>query len=1107
MNKKLFSGLVTLLIIASQTPLGSLMGTVPTTNATISGVTVISPNTSVTWNGSHDITWTTIGEGPVDIMYCIGTNCGFSSRYVMIAADETNDGTYSRNTTTAVSGDSSQYKIRVMEAGNRLVGDNSDSYFTLDNTAPSISFTQAVDEGPAFSDTITPNRDDATVMKWMYDTDRTCSTNSGDYTYTNSNSMNQTDETNNTKYICMYAEDSVGNYTGSASVNPIYIDSTVPSISITNNILQGPTGSDSFVATGTDAHLNAFKYGYVDNAGDCTTSVNTAGFTTYTGTTVNITNETYNNKYVCFYAADSVGNKNIAVSDYAVNIDITDPSLSITDNIVAGPTSTESFAATLTETNGSILEYGYVDTTGDCNTGIIHNDFTTYTSESTVDITDETHNNKYVCFFAQDQVDRKAVAISTNKVNLDITNPTVPSDTLTSPNGGTYRTGGSVHDITWNSGSISDTNLATNPITLSYSTNGGIDWTTIASSEANDGTYSWTTPDINSTFLVKITAVDNASNTSSDTSDATFIIDNIAPTVSSISTSPNPGSGTVNVTVYFTEALAGIYISQPPTVSLIDGEDTYVVTPSGTAGHTNGYVDATPTTWQGSINVSARTNGTLHFKVTGARDRALNTMADNTDAGTVVIDTVGPTLTINNGTAAGPVQTDIINITLNDDNGVTAGAYGFSNTSTGCASATYSNSFSSASDFSITGDHNYSGLFLNDLNGYLCIRATDSLGNISYTGGFLLNTDNTAPHMVPVALPSSSTQRSGGTQLITWPDYDEINIYDRNLGSNPVSLFYSTNGGSTWTTIITGLSNDKSYSRDVPTSINTSGALVKLIATDIATNYDYVISSGFIIDNTAPVVTLTNHSFSDDSYTNDTTPTFTGHVTDNLTNIVSVEYSMDGVNWTGVGVTAIDESFNSTSENYTVTTIALAFGNQDISIRAIDNVGNITSDGIPGYGFIVDTTTPTIDNLNVTVNSSSSISVAGLTSSTGLADISEAEYYIDSIGTSGSLSLGEGTTGKNFYGTIDISGLSNTTHTIYVRSKNLAGTRSLYTSQSFTKVAASDTTSPTLTFSPTSLNAQYTQSAISAVTFTATPNENVTLYINGTSEGSVTSGS
>lgn len=40
--------------------------------------------------------------------------------------------------------------------------------------------------------------------------------------------------------------------------------------------------------------------------------------------------------------------------------------------------------------------------------------------------------------------------------------------------------------------------------------------------------------------------------------------------------------------------------------------------------------------------------------------------------------------------------------------------------------------------------------------------------------------------------------------------------------------------------------------------------------------------------------------------------------------------------------------------------------------------------------------------------------------------------------------------------------MSNGTHTIYVKVKNEAGTRSTYTSQSFTKVAASDTTAPTL---------------------------------------------
>ncbi|MFA7717168.1 MAG: hypothetical protein WC875_00445, partial [Candidatus Absconditabacterales bacterium] len=54
---------------------------------------------------------------------------------------------------------------------------------------------------------------------------------------------------------------------------------------------------------------------------------------------------------------------------------------------------------------------------------------------------------------------------------------------------------------------------------------------------------------------------------------------------------------------------------------------------------------------------------------------------------------------------------------------------------------------------------------------------------------------------------------------------------------------------------------------------------------------------------------------------------------------------------------------------------------------------------------------------------------------------------------------------------------------------------------------AGDTTDPTVEFSPTSLSAQYTQSAIAAVTFTATPSEDVTLYVNGVSIGAVSSGS
>ena len=818
---------------------------------------------------------------------------------------------------------------------------------------------------------------------------------------------------------------------GWMSPNYFTLDNTPPAISISDDILAGPVWSDSFAATGTDTHLSTFKYGYVDNAWDCTTSVNTAGFTTYTWTTVNLTNETHNNKYVCFYADDTAGNKNVSVSANPIKIDITNPSISITNDIGAWPTQTESFAATITEVNQSILEYGYVATTGDCNTWANTSQWHSYPSTSTVNITDQSNNNNYVCFFAQDLVGRKAVVISANKINIDSTNPTIWSSTLTSPNGWTYWTWGSVHNITWNSGSISDTNLASNPITLKYSTNGGDSWTTIATNEANDGTYSWTTPNTSATFLIKITAVDNATNSSYDTSDTTFIIDNVAPTVSSIVATPNPWSGTVNVTVYFTEALAWIYISQPPTVVLVDGWDHSVSAVPGDASHTNGFRVATPTIWDWTINISERTNGTLHFKVSWARDKAYNTMEEIT-TWTMVVDTVWPTYTINNGTDVWPVKIDTINVTVNDAHEITLIQYGFTGTSTWCASATYNNSFSSNVNFSITWDH----------TNYLCIKGVDTLGNISYTGWFLLNTDNTptaAPTIsTPIVTPAGDTTPNIGITVTETGQFIQIysgaNLFQTSLlpenGANTITLL------NVWEWVH---SNFSASFTDQAGNESATGAI-----------------PSFIVDLTAPVVTLTNRSYPDEMYTNDTTPTFTGHVTDNLTNIASVEYSLNWWERTGVGVTAIDGSFNSTSENYSITLPALADGTWSIVVRATDVVGNASTSN-PGRNFVIDTATPTIVNVpNVTVNANNTINVAWLANTTGSSNIVEAQYSIHSIDIyTGSLSLWDWTTERQFYGTIDISNLTDWAHTITVKVKNLAGTRSNYSldvaTQSFTR--------------------------------------------------------
>lgn len=92
-----------------------------------------------------------------------------------------------------------------------------------DNTNPVISFSNNVAAGPVKEDDISANWGDSTVKKWDYDVDGTCSITASDYSKTNTDSMDQDDTDNNGKYICLYAEDSVGNKTTLASENDINI--------------------------------------------------------------------------------------------------------------------------------------------------------------------------------------------------------------------------------------------------------------------------------------------------------------------------------------------------------------------------------------------------------------------------------------------------------------------------------------------------------------------------------------------------------------------------------------------------------------------------------------------------------------------------------------------------------------------------------------------------------------------------------------------------------------------------------------------------------------------------------------------------------------------
>ncbi len=89
--------------------------------------------------------------------------------------------------------------------------------------------------------------------------------------------------------------------------------------------------------------------------------------------------------------------------------------------------------------------------------------------------------------------------------------------TLTSPNGGENLAGGANHTITWTStGDIAN-------VKLEYSTNGGSSYTEIVASTPNDGSHSWTAPDVSTTTaLVRVS--DAADGSPADVSNSVFTI-------------------------------------------------------------------------------------------------------------------------------------------------------------------------------------------------------------------------------------------------------------------------------------------------------------------------------------------------------------------------------------------------------------------------------------------------------------------------------------------------------------------------------------------------------------------------------------------------------
>jgi hypothetical protein len=236
-----------------------------------------------------------------------------------------------------------------------------------------------------------------------------------------------------------------------------------------------------------------------------------------------------------------------------------------------------------------------------------------------------------------------------------------PEVEVSAPNGGEIWCVGDSEEITW---TATDGN-GVDAVDIYYSTNGGEDYTLIASGEDNDGVHPWTIPDILTEYaLVKVKAYDPSQNVGVDTSDVVFTIaPNLPPVVAVVA--PNGGetwyAGEAEEITWTATDVQGV-----DSVSIyysIDGGGNYARVTSGEANDGT-YTWTVPDTPTGNALVKVE-----------AYDPSMNVAEDISDAVFTIADNTPPSVTVltpDGGETWYGNELEYITWTATDANGVSS---------------------------------------------------------------------------------------------------------------------------------------------------------------------------------------------------------------------------------------------------------------------------------------------------------------------------------------------------------------------------------------------------------------------------------------------------
>ena len=820
-------------------------------------LTITSPNGAEIWSGAHAITWSSTGGTPgVDTVSLVYSTNDFITQSLIVGSEGLayNIGTFSWNTTTVPDGTS--YKVKVVST-NGLVFDPSDANFSVDNTAPTISSVSIPDAAMNIGDTVTATitvGNDAGVTYTLvsgaidgFTLGSLVRTSATTYTATFTVTGPGTDiaagddipVTNLVLADTASAPNQSAAFNGSISPAGASdsIDANVPtlsSVTIASNNTNPTWAKTGDIVTVSFTSNESIGTPTVTIAGQ--NAVEAGGPTVWTATYTMQAGDAEGVVPFTIDFADLATNAGVQVtaitSGSNVTYDKTLPSIAFTQDVEAGPVTSDTVNLTVTETNGNTATYFYgfsVDAVCD---GTDTYDVA-YSSATPFTLNTETNNTKYICAKAVDNADNTGYsAASANDLNIDITPPVVSSISMPT---GVYKIGTTFTvTIDADANGYTKGTIVVNGVTLAgaLTANGDTTYSINYTISENDLDVLAAAVPTASVTLKDSVLNENTAFTTVTESGGDVVIDATRPILSSVtitSDNANPVWATTDdvITLSFTgnEALA-------------EGANEPVVTIAGNSA----VVAGSGTTWTATYTMQAGdTEGVISFTI-DFKDVATNTGV------TVTALTSGSSVTYDETAPATPSITSIAgdNLINNAEKaavhvvGTAEANSTVSVTLTGGASVgPITGSASGAGAFDITLD----ATALTDGAVTPSVTATDAAGNTSTADTTPTATkDVLAPTVSSITTKDANTNGTVETATVVFSEP----VKDSTFSAGDFSI-----GGTVGTAVSSGTADDNTL--DI-THAGVAGTEVKDVtytvgtATDIAGNPLVAVGSGDVAE-------------------------------------------------------------------------------------------------------------------------------------------------------------------------------------------------------------------------------------------------------------------